>query len=86
MRIAGARGSTASHPYTEGFKIEIDFNTKQFYIKGKDYYWTNSGASYTLNTIDRDDFIQFDSIESITIKGKYGGRNRGYMIGVYRDL
>lgn len=86
IRIAGAIGSTASHPDTEGFKIEIDFNTKQFYIKGKDYYYTNVGSQYTLHTIEHDNYVQFDTIENITIKGKYGSGNRGYMIGVYRDL
>jgi len=86
IRIAGSTGSTASHPDTEGFKIEIDFNTKQFYIKGNDYYYTNVGSQYTLHTIEHDNYVQFDSIENITIKGKYGAGDRGYMIAVYRDL
>lgn len=83
-RIAGS-DNIATNKY-DGFKIEIDFNTKQFYIKGKDYYWTNSGAQYTWHEIDRDTFYKFDSIENITIQGKYRGGAGAYMVGIYRDL
>ncbi len=85
-RVAGAIGQTSSNPYTEGFKIEIDFNTKQFYLKGNDYYWSQDGSSYTLHTVARDGYTQFDTIESIEIKGKYGNGNRGFTIAVYKEL
>ena len=75
-----------SSSVTQGFKIEVDYITKQMYVKGMYHFYSHSGSQWTITPYDVDKFIQFTSIQSIEIKGKYGSGTHGYSIAVYKDF
>ena len=51
VRVAGADGTTSKNIKTTGFKIEIDFATKQFYLKCTQIQHLSNNNLFLLNKI-----------------------------------